>query len=333
MMASAAYWLASACQRIVATSPACEQGSIGVKQVVIDDSGLRDAVGIKKITIVSKNAPRKGDDPAKKADLSSMQERCDAMESVFISRVAEGRGVSTAAVIKNFGQGAVLISSEAKDAGMIDAIVSPRGIPTAVVPALPDPLNRRTAAASTGLAAETETPAEPAATPETGRKPMTLKELLASDAGALAEYSQALKAQFDLGRDSVLKVAKQAAPIMASAAYPQQIKDLAVKAISGEVTGETLTATVTMFDALKEQTAQKSAERETTDTGETPAQKIEADALLIAKAQSLKINVEAVQAAATAQKLDPMEALKAAIEGAEQLAKDLSLMGPAGTGA
>ena len=264
-----------------------------------------------------------------------MQERCDAMERQFIGRVAEGRGITAERVIKGFGQGAVLCArdpegeADALKAGMIDAVIAPRGIPKAVVPALPDPF-RRTAAV-TGLAAEHEIPPAPPAPAK--EKPMTLKELLASDPAALAEYNQALKAQYDLGRQSVLEVAKKAAPIMASAAYPQQIKDLAVKAVSGEITGETLTATVAMYDALKEGTAQAAAAAETTATGETPAQKLEADALVIAKANSLKIDVAKVQAAAIAQSLDPMKALTAEIELQEQLAKDKLAMGPSGTGA
>lgn len=246
------------------------------------------------------------------------------MESVFVSRVAEGRGVSTAKVIKDFGQGAVMVSSDAKDAGMIDGLVSPRGIPAAVVPALPDPFSRRTVAVSTGLAAETETPAEPAATPETGRKTMTLKELLASDATALAEYNAAMKAQFDAGKAEMQAVAKKVGAYLTSDVYSKSkaIVERALKAMSGEGTAEAVEAMVSMFDLMAEDKKQALASAETEEQGETPAQKHEAEAMIIARAQELKIDVEKVNAAAKAQGLDPMKALEAEIELQVQIARE-----------
>ena len=321
IMASAAYWLASACQRITATSPACEQGSIGVKQVLIDDSGLRDAIGLKKITIVSKNAPRKSEDPSKKADLTEMQKRCDAVEAVFIARVSEGRGVSEKKVISDFGQGAVLISSEAKDAGMIDAIVAPRGIPKAFAPAITDPYRRT---ASAGLAASAETPAAPAAISESGRKHMTLKELLASDAAALAEYNAEMKAHFDAGKAEMQAVAKQVGKYLTSDIYSKSkaIVERSIKAMSGEGSAESVEAMVSMFDLMAEDKKQTLAIAETTAAGETPALKLEADAEVMAKAAALKINVEDLTARALAAKMDPAAALTAEIENQEMLIAD-----------
>ena len=136
MMASAAYELASAVGpgNIFADSPACESGSIGIKAVAWIDG----PDGAKEITIVSKNAPLKNEDPATKAGRSIMQDRVDAMERQFIARIAEGRGVPTEKVIADYGQGGVLIArdpsgeSDALKAGMIDGIVTPRGLPSAI---------------------------------------------------------------------------------------------------------------------------------------------------------------------------------------------------------
>lgn len=130
LMASAAYWLATAADRIVATSPAAETGSIGVYMLATDYSKMDAARGIKDIRIVSKNAPLKNPDPATAEGLKAYQARLDAIERVFISRVAEGRGISTEKVEKDFGRGAVLIASDpdaskpsALSVGMIDGVV------------------------------------------------------------------------------------------------------------------------------------------------------------------------------------------------------------------
>jgi len=164
---------------------------------------------------------------------------------------------------------------------------------------------------------------------------MTLKELLASDAAALAEYNQALKEQFDKGKAEMQAIAEKVGKYLTSEVYSKSkaIVERALSAIAGKASVETVEAAVSMFDLMAEDKKQTLAAAETTATGETPAQKLEADALLIAKAQKLGISVDAVQAAAKAQSLDPMEALKAAIEGAEQLARDKLAMGPVGTGA
>ena len=141
MMASAAYWLATACPTIKAMSPSCEQGSIGVKIVAIDDSKAGEAMGYKRITIVSKNAPNKNDDISTKSGREALQARADAMEDVFTMRVAEGRGTTVDDVRENFGQGAVMISSEAKRCGMIDEVQMRADAPA---PAVPDNFSRKT---------------------------------------------------------------------------------------------------------------------------------------------------------------------------------------------
>lgn len=129
LMASAAYWLATAADKIVATSPAAETGSIGVYLLAIDYSKQEEKYGIKEIRIVSKNAPLKNPSPATKEGLRAYQDRLDALERVFISRVAEGRGVTVEKVEKDFGRGALLVAEDpdsskpdALSVGMIDEV-------------------------------------------------------------------------------------------------------------------------------------------------------------------------------------------------------------------
>ena len=58
MMASAAYTISSACDEIVATSPACMTGSCGVMIAAVDDSAAEKASGYRSVTIRSANAPK-----------------------------------------------------------------------------------------------------------------------------------------------------------------------------------------------------------------------------------------------------------------------------------
>ena len=328
MMASAAYWIASAVgpNNIFADSPACEQGSIGVKVVAIDDSGMGEKLGIKRVQIVSKNAPNKSDDISKKAGLNAIQARCDQMEAVFVDRVAAGRGISKEKVLADFGQGAVLISADAKAAGMIDDIIPPAGMPqsSAPGPSSPDNFSRMRPGALAAVH-----------TPESGRNPMTLKELLATDPAALAEYNAALKAQFDAGASSVQARITTAKPFLAlsatkdgySTAEAAQIAKCAVDVISGTEDPGALRAFVRMVDMQVETRKGAHAATETDGLPETPPQKLEADAALLAKAAALKINVADLTARALAAKMDPMAALQAEIENLETLAADRARMG------
>ena len=200
IMASAAYWLASACPNIVAMSPACEQGSIGVKHVVIDDSEAMKAGGKKVITIVNKDSPYKDDDASGKTGREALQKRCDAMAEVFMARVAEGRKTTIDDVRENYGRGAVMISFEAKRVGMIDDIQM-----NADAPAVPDNFSRNPAA---GVLAAQHTPAAPA---PTGRKPMTFEEFIASDPAAKAKLDGMLTAAKAEGRAEAQAVAKKVA--------------------------------------------------------------------------------------------------------------------------
>ena len=114
--ASAAYWLASQFDEIYANETALI-GSIGVitSYAKSDDEA---------ITIVSSNAPYKNADPSTEEGYKRVQARLTSIEEIFISKVAQGRGVSTEKVLNDFGQGDVLIASKALEAGMIDKISS-----------------------------------------------------------------------------------------------------------------------------------------------------------------------------------------------------------------
>jgi len=114
--ASAGYWLASSFDKIYANETAMI-GSIGViasYRVSEDDT----------IQIVSSNAPDKNVDVSTDVGKSKVKERLDALESVFIEKVATHRGVSVQDVLSDFGQGGVMIAKDALSSGMIDGVMS-----------------------------------------------------------------------------------------------------------------------------------------------------------------------------------------------------------------
>jgi len=130
MIASAGYYMAMAASSIKAISPLAVTGSIGVVVAGLDFTQAMAANGVRKIKIVSKNAPDKQADPTTAKGRDIIQVQIDAMERVFISTVAEGRGTTDADVISNFGKGGLLIAKDpgegipdALSVGMIDSVV------------------------------------------------------------------------------------------------------------------------------------------------------------------------------------------------------------------
>lgn len=119
--ASAAYYLASAAEAIVA-GPSSLSGSIGAVLTVVDDAEYLRARGIKKYTYVSTQSPRKRPEPGTEAGDAQFLEVVDSVMDVFRDDVAAYRGTSPLRVVEDFGQGDVLIASEARKVGLVDHI-------------------------------------------------------------------------------------------------------------------------------------------------------------------------------------------------------------------
>lgn len=142
MGASAAYWLASATDRIV-VAPSSMVGSIGVIASVPDPKRQPGD----DFEFVSSQSPNKKPDPSSKEGKSQIQTLVDDLATVFVQSVARNRGVSAQTVLDDFGAGDVLVGDKAVQAGLADAIGSfeqvlvdiqnPVGQPAAEVP--PEP--------------------------------------------------------------------------------------------------------------------------------------------------------------------------------------------------
>lgn len=114
--ASGAYWIASACDRIV-TSETAQLGSIGVVAVYRNSQRERDD----EIEIVSSQSPFKRLDPSEDAGRDKIQTRIDALADVFINAIAKHRNRSPDVVKSEYGQGDVFIGQTAVERGLADS--------------------------------------------------------------------------------------------------------------------------------------------------------------------------------------------------------------------
>jgi signal peptide peptidase SppA len=136
MMASAAYWVASAADKIV-TDQSGILGSIGVRTVMVDTSKLEDNIGVVRYDIVSSQSPYKVPDAGDKEDRARVRETMNQLANVFIADVARNRGISEASVISGYGKGDVLVGKTAKAAGLADELGSFESVLSSLAPSRP----------------------------------------------------------------------------------------------------------------------------------------------------------------------------------------------------
>lgn len=127
MGCSAAYWIVSACDRIIADDTAI-LGSIGVRCVHVDDKKALEMEGLKEIPFISNQSPNKCPDPATPKGASAIQQTLNRTADVFISAVARNRAVTTEQVIADFGAGGTSVGIDAVTAGLADTLGSFEGV-------------------------------------------------------------------------------------------------------------------------------------------------------------------------------------------------------------
>lgn len=122
LMASAAYWLASQADKVVATKSATV-GSIGVIASVIDQHRALANEGFDPVVV--KSTPGKGGVQSTgaigDADRADLQREVDAHHAMFVDAVAAGRGIDRAQA-EQLADGRVYLGEESKARGLIDAI-------------------------------------------------------------------------------------------------------------------------------------------------------------------------------------------------------------------
>lgn len=123
LMASAAYWLASQADEIIA-SPSSQVGSIGVIAVHQDLSEAEAKVGVKTTLVTAGTHKADGHDgaPLSEGARASMQTMVDGYYTAFVRDVAKGRGVKATDVRNGYGEGRVVSATEAVALGMADSV-------------------------------------------------------------------------------------------------------------------------------------------------------------------------------------------------------------------
>lgn len=114
--ASAAYWLASQADKIVAVDRASMAGSLGAVQTLEKPSESR------LIDVTSTNAPNKRPNPETDEGAAVIRAELDQFHDLFATAVAVGRDKSIETVNNTFGRGGMMLAEQALAAGMIDAI-------------------------------------------------------------------------------------------------------------------------------------------------------------------------------------------------------------------
>lgn len=123
LAASAAYWIASACDDIVC-DPTAILGNIGVVAT------YRNAK-TNGVEFVSSNARKKRPNPATESGHAIIQAEIDAIEQVFINAVARNRGKTADQVVTDFDEGNVFVGQKAVNVGLADRLGSYESLLTA----------------------------------------------------------------------------------------------------------------------------------------------------------------------------------------------------------
>lgn len=125
LMASAAYFIASAADEII-SDPDALTGSIGTICVHLDWSGFLENAGVKPTIFKAGKFKDEGNPytPLTDEAKANYQEAVDEFYEGFVSAVAKNRGITAAKVKSDFGQGRVFMAQKAKSVGMIDRIAT-----------------------------------------------------------------------------------------------------------------------------------------------------------------------------------------------------------------
>jgi capsid assembly protease len=128
-MCSAAYWIASQADEIVA-SPSSSIGSIGVYQMHVDQSGANAMEGF-QVSYISAGDYKVEGNPNAPLDPDAaayIQQNVDDLYGMFVADVAQGRGIDAQAVLDNYGQGRSMNAQRALSAGLVDRIGTYEGV-------------------------------------------------------------------------------------------------------------------------------------------------------------------------------------------------------------
>lgn len=126
MMASAAYWIGSAAERVLISGDTTLVGSIGVVATHFDQSRRLENMGVRATEIVAGKFKRavSAIAPLTEDGRRMLQERVDALYRAFVAGVATNRGVTVEEVLERMAEGRVFVGRDAIEAGLVDDVAS-----------------------------------------------------------------------------------------------------------------------------------------------------------------------------------------------------------------
>lgn len=139
-MASAALWLGAAGRKVLA-SPTALVGSIGTLIIMASRHRQLKEDGIDAVVVRSGKYKALGHpaEPLSDEAVADAQEKADYLSNIFLTYMADRRGVNKSAADKTFGQGRTFIGEQAKAVGLVDAVVTySEAFLSAKAQALPD---------------------------------------------------------------------------------------------------------------------------------------------------------------------------------------------------
>lgn len=125
LMASAAYWIGSAADEVIAT-PSAMVGSIGVYNLHVDRSQAQERAGIRTTIVRAGRFKAEGNpyEPLSEEARAALQDQVDDYYAAFIQDVARNRGASLEDVQTGYGEGRTLTAARARAAGLVDRIAT-----------------------------------------------------------------------------------------------------------------------------------------------------------------------------------------------------------------
>ena len=121
LMASAAFWIASAASTIAASRSA-NIGSVGALIRYVDIEGIFVKLGGRVIEVVAEQSPMKSLDPESEDGRNELQAIVDGAADLFIEGLSDNRGETREFILERFGQGLVFKADEALSRSMIDRL-------------------------------------------------------------------------------------------------------------------------------------------------------------------------------------------------------------------
>lgn len=121
--ASAAYWLASAAERVIADRTALV-GSVGALIRYVDMEGILTRLGANVVEVIAEQSPNKRLSRDSEDGKAELQAIVDDGAELFLQGLAANRGISRDEIMERYGQGLVFPAAQALERGLIDEIGS-----------------------------------------------------------------------------------------------------------------------------------------------------------------------------------------------------------------